>query len=154
VEPLKRFDHVAALPAFQVSPLGARMTPNVASYVKADSFATLGSQLRGLPREQQRAILRDGSWGPAVKKDKKDDARKSNVVEDFDLAYDVKDVRVLPDVQRIEGGRKGARTPWDSLATERCMVLTAGAGTGKSFMLGALVKYWRARSRERVVFVN
>jgi hypothetical protein len=61
-EALKRFDHIAVLPAAEVSPLGARMMPNVASYVEANSFATLGSQLRDLSRVHQRAVLREGSW--------------------------------------------------------------------------------------------
>ncbi len=153
-EALKRFDHVAALPAVRVSPLGTRMVPNVGYYMEANSFATLGSQLRGLSREQQRAVLREGSWNSTVEEnDTEGDKNKSDVAV-FDVTSGIHDVCVLPDVQRIEGGRNGARKPWASLAEERCTVLTASAGAGKSSVLAALVQRCRAQARERVFFVN
>jgi transcriptional regulator with XRE-family HTH domain len=154
-EALKYFDHVAALPVAEVSPLGARMAPNVASYMEANSFATLGSQLRGLSREQQHAALREGSWNSSVAEvNADDDTMKSEATAEFDAATHLRHVHVLPDVQRIEGGRKGARAHWASLAKEHCTVLTAGAGTGKSSVLAALVERYRAQSHGRAFFLN
>jgi hypothetical protein len=154
-EALKRFDRIAALPAAEVSPLGARMAPNVASYIEANSFATLGSQLRGMSREQQRAALREGSWSSTVAEISADgDTSRRVTTVASDTATHAQDIRVLPDVQRIEGGRRGARAHWASLAMEHCTVLTAGAGAGKSSVLAALVERYKAQSHGQIFFFN
>jgi hypothetical protein len=58
---LQKFQAMAVLPAREVSPLGAFMSPSVAEYMHNSSFAGLGFSIRSLPPEQQIRVL-EGSW--------------------------------------------------------------------------------------------
>lgn len=60
--PLEAFDVVAGRPAASVSPLGQRMLPSVADYMREGTFEQLGRGLRELPTAQRIAVLTEGSW--------------------------------------------------------------------------------------------
>ena len=109
---LAAWDKMASESATKVSPLGARMLPNVAAYLENNSFATLGEELRDAPARLQSKALTSGSWPAGLTPVSR---KAAPVVEEvFELQPLVVDAQhglalPTPEVERVARRRAGAQ---------------------------------------------
>jgi hypothetical protein len=155
--PITDFMKIAALPATDVSPLGARMMPSVRDYLEGSTLVRLGRELQKLSRPEQVRVLETGSWQPTANTPSTSGSATRNVSISWRTEAELNpavDSELLPRLWPLRRDASTIAEPWQSLMSKRLVVLQGTAGCGKSSILIALAQALRTQRSLNPVLVS
>jgi transcriptional regulator with XRE-family HTH domain len=154
--PLEAFEQLMRKPAEEISPLGTRMLPTVAEYLRKTTLREFGRELRKLPTDQQIKVLTSGGWetNPSQEEGTASSPTWARVtaarcrwfVDERIRSVRTSGTSFLPSLQRMKPGEPQAeRVDWQALLSTRAALIVGQPGTGKSHMLAMLAEVFLRR---------
>jgi transcriptional regulator with XRE-family HTH domain/energy-coupling factor transporter ATP-binding protein EcfA2 len=148
-EPMAAFEDLMEQPAEEITPLGTRMAPSVAEYLKRSTHATLAQDLRMLPPDKQQEVLLQGGWDDRSTEGAVPESPSVRALDEG--AYT--DSGLLPFLREESARPTAAQVPWQSLLADNAALLVGSAGSGKTALLQALARALQESEATNVLLI-